>query len=173
MGYKRIISLFTKIRNLHSDPYRIGAYNYAINQLSNGTTTGIGKKLMKKIRNPELAKQELAEMRAIRPLAKLPGFSSKFLQGKTVKDIEQMSTNGTLTRIQEISFRNRNKILTKIPRNEVERIARDLIRDLPGKKYIVGSFRRQKSYSGDIDILIIGEHVDLRKHPRVHETLVY
>ncbi|KAF4121780.1 DNA polymerase IV [Geosmithia morbida] len=93
------------------------------------------------------------------------------------RDLDDLVVNAwrTLSRVQQIGVKYYDELQLKIPRSEVERIGNTILSeahklDSGYQATIVGSYRRGKAQSGDVDIII--SHQDERRTWRLVEKLV-
>jgi len=176
----KVIRIFEELRQIYedlNDTYRVRAYTNAIESLKNGTTEGIGKKLLSKI---EIIKKtgkldELIEMRKYVRLMKLPGFGKSFINKLIdngikpepqiiLKSQKKLAEKGIiLNRTQLIGLENYKELIKekKIKREIITDITHDLENHLMNlgiileKFVVVGSYRRGVKESRDIDILVV------------------
>ena len=116
----------------------------------------------------ELKRDNVVEV--IMDLTKIHGFGVKqaeklYKRGiKNISDLREAWVNGKikLTSAQKLGVRYFEDMQTKIPHEEIKRV--DLMLEKNVKKisdinkyFILGSYRRKKKLSGDIDILLVSE----------------
>lgn len=138
---------------------------------------GVGKKLELKIKEIlETGKLHQLEdlkkhpqLRAITRLISLKGFSLKGIKSliqkyniKTPNDIKKLHKQGKikLGKNQLLGLKYSDDLETKIPRNEITKVGKMVSKMLAklsktAKIQVVGSYRRQKAESGDIDMILI------------------
>jgi len=85
-------------------------------------------------------------------------------------DIEEDNILGNLTRHQLLGVKYFEDISVKIPRSEIKSIQLKLNRfisqlDTKYEVHICGSYRRKKTFSGDIDVLIL--HPDIKNNDEI------
>lgn len=139
---------------------------------------GIGKSIAKKIISfnklgyiPELEKIKKDDMiNDILKMTKIYGFGIKgikklYNQGyKSHSDLKKGMENGTLklTNSQKLGIIHHNDLRYKIKRSEINKIEQFLNNFVKQNKkvyggYILGSYRRGKMETGDVDILLVGD----------------
>lgn len=105
-------------------------------------------------------------LKKIEKLSKIKGFSQekiieliKKYNIKSVKDIRNLYKEEkiNLNKNQLMGLKYANDLIKQIPRDEVKLFGKELrkiVKSLNSEMLIVGSYRRKKDYSGDIDILV-------------------
>jgi|AntRauTorckE6833_2_1112554.scaffolds.fasta_scaffold01192_3 DNA polymerase/3'-5' exonuclease PolX len=181
MSSKKIVKIFKEMAEIYmilGDEFRAIAYLRVIRNINKSKdvleTLGVGKSIKEKIleikktgklryledlrKNPLLAK--------IKKLRKLKGFSKKKIilliekyNISSPKDIKKLNKEGKikLNNSQLLGLKYANDLLRDIPRKEITLIGRLLRKIILEKIEIVGSYRRKKQFSGDIDILVISD----------------
>lgn len=182
---EKIIQIFKDLKiyshinpeNPKAAPYRIQAYDSALNQLFSGVdpeNLDVGKKLKDKIE--EILKTgTLKEWETLtrNPLFKLykkiiaiPGFGEKttlkFIK-EGVKNLTDLKKKDNLTTAQKLGLKYRKKLSERIERNIATNFAAmikkilkktELEKKHPYELIVVGSYRRGSKTLGDIDIII-------------------
>jgi len=172
---KKIISIFQHLLNYNKiiqNPYKVRAYEVAISALQSARFAinhknvdkirDIGAKSRKKI-HEIIDTGTLSEItyidKVFNKLAKLPGFSGKFI-GKIIDehkiaDIDDIPLHYKLTEAQKIGIKYHKKISNTLTRAQVEAVSRKI----PGTDMVLaGSYRRGKNVMGDVDILVFGKY---------------
>ena len=175
----KIIKIFKELAEIYTilgDEFRSIAYLKVIRNLDKSEdilkTSGVGKSISEKI----LEIQQTGKLRHLEELRKHPLLA----QIKTLSKLKGFSKEKIISLIREYNVNSPNDILKLHKSNKIKlnksqllglKYSRDLMQDIPRKEItligrllkkliserieIVGSYRRKKPTSGDIDILII------------------
>lgn len=165
MKKNKVLSTFIRLRNIYEklgDKYRTLAYNNAIELIKNNETEDLTKHLKEKIKYIETHDTfpELVLLEKYLPLLDVMGIGPKFVRGLIDKDIvidkpEDLIGKVKLNDLQILGIKNYKRILHNIPRKCIETIAKEIRSGIVCNRFdVVGSYRRGKKTSGDIDILI-------------------
>lgn len=145
MSYKIIFSEFRDFYEKIGDTYRAQAYDRAIKDPNLA-----GKSLKSKIdtiNNGEKL-QELDEIRKYTALVSLRGFGVAFVKKAMKSGIPPKSL---WTDAQRLSYKYRSVICSQIPRKIIKDYIVHFRKFAPVRG--LGSYRRQKAYSGDVDLM--------------------
>lgn len=165
MRKNKVLTTFIKLRNIYEklgDKYRTLAYNNAIEMIKNGDEKALSGHLKEKIKYIKThdTLPELETLEKYLPLLNIMGIGPKFIRnlidkGITIEKPEDLIGKVKLNDLQMLGVKNYKKILTAIPRGCIETIAKEIRKAIVCKKFdVVGSYRRGKEKSGDIDILV-------------------
>lgn len=179
-NYDEVIKIFAemaKIWEILGQEYKVYAYLRAINLLKLGLNTGpgIGKKLAVKIE--EIIKtgtlqeyeelKSLPEIKSIEILHRIKGFGPEFIKKNklvSISDIIKRVKSGKLklNQMQQIGLKYYKDLIQPIPRDEIAKTFKAIkAKKLTnGKLYLVGSYRRGKKSSKDIDILLVRKKIN-------------
>lgn len=169
----KIIKIFKELleynKNLEN-PYKIRAYENALKNIVNfdkkitkkniNEIPGIGKKSRDKISEIVTTgrlKGHKKSMKLLSQIIDIPGFGIKYAKKiidkiDNINDIKKLDLNNA----QKIGFKYKDKIMKKIPRNATLDIIGEIMTDNPKYEIIpAGSYRREKKYLGDLDIIAI------------------
>lgn len=161
---KKVVDIFIQLRNIYAklgDFYRVQAYNNAINSLLSKKTIDCLSMKLKKKAETIIETGELHELKTLQRYEKLIG-----VIGFGIKTIKKMMKEAVpkLNRVQKLGLKWYKRMKHRIPRNEIKEIVKRLMKTLQFKSiYIVGSFRRKLSDSGDIDLLIKDVNINIDK----------
>jgi DNA polymerase/3'-5' exonuclease PolX len=192
----KIIFIFDELRKIHEvlgNQYQVNAYKNAIKQFKTSNQPHVGKKL--KVKIDEILKtgklQELEDLKrnpdivALQNLNKIKGFGSKYInyivkhfKARNINDVKKLVKDKKIkiNDQQRIGIKYYHDLNQKIPLKEaqyitscLEKIAKLFIKkDI--KMTLVGSFKRGKKESKDVDIVMISKSddpnllIDLREY---------
>lgn len=171
----KIINIFlelSKIYNDIGDKFRSLAYSKAIIAIKNGNKRNIGASIQKKIEEIQNTGklqllQDLRENPIIkqkRELTKINGITDAFIKKNNIKSINDLyKIKDKLTNAQKLGLDYYEELQEKIPRTEMKNIFTKIKNKLNPlhksgliqKIELVGSYRRNKPASKDVDILIV------------------
>ena len=187
---EELINVFGKLNEImmaKGEPFRARAYKVAQETIMNITyeiTTanqlkgkkGIGETILNKVKEYiETGKLQAIEKEKDNPIyifTQVYGIGSKkakeLVEKNKITNIDQLRENkNLLNEKQKIGLKYYEDLLKKIPRSEIEdyeRILKNIFNSVSNPKTskmeIVGSYRRGKQESGDIDIIISDENND-------------
>lgn len=185
----RIFTEMAKIWEILGEEFKVYAYLRAINLLKLGLKSGpgIGKKLDAKIneilRTGTLVEYEelrkLPEIKSIEILHRIKGFGPEFIKKNkltSVNDIKEKVKSGklSLNHQQEVGLRYYNDLIQPIPRAEIAKTFRAIEKLAPQDVMLclVGSYRRGKKTSKDVDILFVKKKMDKHSLPDFIDLLI-
>lgn len=178
----KIVDIFTNMHTIWNNlgnAFKSQAYKNAVNIISkdgikkNINELNVSKNMktkMKEIKSTGSLK-ELAHLRTAYTLKKVPGFSIDFILRllKTKEDIKDIQTIGLdipLTRLQTIGLKYKDRLDYELERRLAKKLANKIIKiisPISHKVEIVGSIRRKKLITKDIDLMVVATRAQVKK----------